>query len=266
MNRSIVSACSPLSTVPARRRFEGVWNILRFNWPFYAATGACAAGTAVLTLIHWPIWLRVLGWSGVGLAIFWMLASLAVSFYVYDVSPLYKWTWLRSMFAKPPRSWVNIHSGFDETSLPLQALFPADKQQVLDIYNPQTMTEPSIERARATVVSPVSATPADFAKLPLPDDSVDAVFLIFAAHEIRESEDRLRFFRELKRITVSDARVILVEHVRDAANFLAFGPGFLHFMPQHEWQRLASQSSLEIDRRFRITPFVSVFVLQNLSD
>lgn len=253
-----------MKVLPPRGRFDGVWNILRFNWPFYiAALAAGAAGIIFLSRMQWPLWLAFLGWSSIGLAFFWLLVSLLVSFYVYDVSPLYKFTWLKSLFAQTPRTWVNIHSGLDESSLLLQAIFPTDNHFVLDIYNPKTMTEPAIKRARAAIAPPVPAIAADCQSLPLADNSIDAVFLLFAAHEIRKPSERLKFFQELQRITTPGAKVILVEHLRDAANFIAFGPGFLHFLPRREWRRLSCASGFVIHDTFRITPFVRVFVLQN---
>jgi SAM-dependent methyltransferase len=262
-----VSQNQRVTEAPTRGPFEGVWNIIRFNWPFYVAGGgACILSTLLLTLIHWPIALSVMGWIGISGAFYWLLSSLAVSYYVYDASPLYKWNWLCALLPQPPRAWANIHSGFDETSLHLQALFPAEQQQTLDIYDPQAMTEPSIARARALIAPPVPAIPANFTALPLSDNSLDAVFLIFAAHEIREPAGRLRFFQELKRVTLPGASVVIVEHLRDVANFMAFGPGFWHFMSRREWRRLAIESGFTIDRELRITPFVTVFILENAPD
>lgn len=46
--------------------------------------------------------------------------SLLVSYYVYDLSDLYKLNWLHELVANLKRDLkiVNIHAGFDETSLP----------------------------------------------------------------------------------------------------------------------------------------------------
>ncbi len=85
--------------------------------------------------------------------------------------------------------------------------------------------------------------------------------MIFAAHEIRGPEVRLAFFRELRRILDPGGRIVLVEHLRDLANFLVFGPGFWHFLPEKEWLRLGRESRLVLHRSFRVTPFVRVFVL-----
>jgi hypothetical protein len=53
-----------------------------------------------------------------------------------------------------------------------------------------------------------------------------------------------------------------MEHARDSWNFLAFGPGFLHFFPQRAWRQAARQAGLEVRTEFAMTPFVHVFVMR----
>jgi ubiquinone/menaquinone biosynthesis C-methylase UbiE len=85
---------------------------------------------------------------------------------------------------------------------------------------------------------------------------VDAAFVVFTAHELRRAESRERLFRELARVVRPGGEIVVVEHLRDWRNFLAFGPGFLHFLPERAWRT----ASLRIARTFTITPFVRVFV------
>lgn len=244
-----------------RGRFQGVRQILQFNRRFYAGT---LVGVAVaFTLIPYVpgIWRLLL--MGASLpAFFWICSSLLVSHYIYDRFPLYDLTWLKRALSQTPRRWLSIHAGLDEFSHNLPALFPLGEGRVLDIYDPREMTEHSIEVARR--IAPVSARAisADWAALPLPADAYDAVFLIFTAHELRRHESRAQLFRELARVLRRGGEVALVEHCRDWANFLAFGPGVLHFFSRRIWRRAAEAAGLEVRTEFSLTPFVHVWMLR----
>jgi SAM-dependent methyltransferase len=237
-------------------------NILRYNWRFYA--GACAGIGAALPIALYasPPW-RTLVLIGVLPALWWLCSSLLVSYYVYDRSSLYSLRWIEGCLSRSPRRWINIHAGLDETSARLAALFPATESRILDIYDPREMTEPSIAEARRVTPSRLQATPADWRALPLPDHAVDTAFLIFAAHELRRPSSRAQLFREIARVLRGGGELVVVEHLRDWANFFAFGPGFLHFLPERAWRHAADAAGLRVRRRTSLTPFVHVFVLRS---
>ena len=193
-------------------------------------------------------------------AFFWLVISIAVSHYVYDRSPLYGLRWLSECLPREPRTWVQLHAGLDETSGAIGVLFPAARGEVLDIFDPADMTEPSIAQARN--VARVEARAADWRALPMATGACDAAFLIFTAHEFRRAPVRARFFREVARVLRGNGDLIVVEHLRDWANFLAFGPGFLHFLPARAWLTAAESGGFEIRRRFHVTPFVNVFAMR----
>jgi SAM-dependent methyltransferase len=252
-------------TAPAGRRgpFHGTLQIFRYNWTSYlfGALG-CLVVLGLLLLRPWsaPIrWLLVAGGACAG---FWLVSSLVVSYWVYDRSPLYRWDWIPDLFPTPPERWANLHVGLDETTPSLTRLFPGTSPTVLDLYDPIEMTEPSIRRARSLTPSSVPCETAAVTALPFHDQELDAVFLIFAAHEVRRPELRLQFFRELRRTLKPGGRLLIVEHLRDLPNFIAFGPGFLHFHSRREWLRLAQGTGFAVAREFRCTPFVAVFLLE----
>lgn len=241
-------------------RYRGMLQILRYNLPMYlAALAGCLAVALALALLPLPRPLAALAALGAAMGFLWSVSSLLASHYIYDRSPLSAWSWLPGLLPAPPRRWASLHAGLDETFGELERLFP-EGGTTLDVYDPREMTEPSIERARRLTPTPAAA--ADFRALPFPDGSLDAVFLVFAAHELRRPESRLLFFREIVRSLAPGGRVVLVEHLRDARNFLVFGPGFVHFLARREWLRLARESGLAVRRERRITPFVAVLVLE----
>lgn len=246
-----------------RRPFQGVWQIWQYNWPFYAIGASVASvGAALLRSGLFPRWLASIGWFGVALAIWWLIASLVASWWAYDASPLYRWEWVRPLFPDAPQRWANLHAGLDESTPALRHLFPGTSGLVMDFFDPRTMTEPSILRARRLTSSQEPAIAVSADSLPIGDNTLDAVFLFFAAHEFRHAAEREALFAEIARVLRPGGRVVVAEHGRDEANFAAFGPGFFHFWPPTEWPRLARLSGLNVASHQRMTPFVHLFVLE----
>ena len=250
-----------MNAIAARGPFQGVLQIVSFNRRMYMA----AMAALVAACIAWPFLGRAerdAMAAGLTMALFWMASSLIVSHHVYDRSPLYRMEWLVPALAHPVRNWINIHSGWDETSGRLQTIFPDAVGQVIDIFDPRIMTEPSIRRARRLNNDAPAAGRARFDALPFCDSSFDAAFCIFAAHELRQPGQRVALFQEIARVLHEDGECVVVEHLRDWRNFLAFGPGFLHFFSRAEWRRAASRAGFLVRTEFAFTPFVRVFILE----
>ena len=244
-----------------RGQFDGVLQIVRYNWSLYIV--AVLVSTLVVFLVdvvHPPAALAGLLILGALAAIFWLALSLAVSHYVYDRSDLYRWEWIRDRVAPGPRHVVNIHAGLDETSLALRAMYPAAEVTILDVYDPAEMPEPSIARARREARSTLESVTADFRRLPLKTASADLVTVIFVAHELRTAASKEAFFREASRVIQPGGRLLLVEHLRDGWNLATFGPGALHFFPRHEWLRVAGATGFQLVEEFSRTVFVRAFV------
>jgi len=83
-----------------------------------------------------------------------------------------------------------------------------------------------------------------------------------AAHEVRDADQRVELFREAARILTENGQVLLAEHLRDWRNFVAFGPGFLHFHSRVEWLRVAREAGLSLEREGPVTPLVHWFVFR----
>lgn len=253
------------TTIDRVSRFQGVAQIARFNCPQYVAGAACVTIAALaVTLLSPPRWMSWILAAGIGLAAFEMIASLVVSHIVYDRSKLQRWDWAAAALGERPTHWINIHSGLDESSAAFRRIFPGSHGRVFDMFDPREMTEPSITRARNAHAGDQSER-VDFRHLPIADASADAVFLMLSAHELRKHESRVALLSEVRRLLALGGRVIVAEHLRDLANFIAFGPGFLHFHSRATWLSAIADAGLCVENEFSITPFVGVFVLRRMS-
>jgi SAM-dependent methyltransferase len=243
-----------------RKPFQGVLNIIRFNWHFYAIS---VAMLGVLLFVR-----NLLPESyHTFIAIFCLLAflgvfiSLLVSFYIYDISELYHFIWLKDIHLPENAKIININSGFDETSHLLAIKYKDASLNIFDFYNPVNHTEISIKRARKAYPPYPSTQSVSTTHLPLANQSVDAVFAILSAHEIRNEEERILFFRELFRVVTPDGKIVIVEHLQDFANFMAYNIGFLHFHSRKTWLKAFAASGFNLRKEIKITPFISTFIL-----
>ena len=109
-----------------RKPYQGVLNIIRFNWHFYVLAAVSVfiiffGGDFLSNTFKCLADILCLG------IVFTTLISLFVSYYIYDVSDLYKLTWLEQLkiqskgVLQAPTTIVNINAGFDETSILLES-------------------------------------------------------------------------------------------------------------------------------------------------
>lgn len=241
-----------------RKPFEGVLNIIRFNWHFYVLSFSSILFILILAgysnetykpylfLFSFLIFLPI-------------FVSLCVSYYVYDVSKLYSLTWIDDN--KEKINILNINAGFDETSVLLKEKFSNSKLDVLDFYDPTKHTEISIKRARKAYPPYPNTITVITNQLPFEDNLIDKIFVIFAVHEIRNDGERIVFFKELKRILKPTGQIIVVEHLRDVPNFLAYNIGFLHFYSKQIWLNTFHATDLLVTKEQKITTFISAFTL-----
>lgn len=246
-----------------RTRFQGVAQIVRFNWPFYvAATLILVAGACAVFLFSMSPFLRTTSFAVIAAAAFWLIVSLLISHYVYDQAGIYSGLWIERALRVSPKRWASFHAGLDEFSGIIRNGFPDGEGLIVDFFDPNEMTEPSIKRARHSAKQSAESIKADFRALTLPDNELDVAFLFFSAHELREGDSRIKFFTELRRVLCANGEIILLEHLRDWPNFFAFGPGCFHFHSRRTWISTIKSSGFALLKEFTLTPFVRAFVLE----
>lgn len=242
-----------------RRKFQGVLNILSFNRHFYIF-GLIAL--ALIIISHQIFgWSDILYWIVLVAFLYGLIMPLIVSAYVYDFSGYYNFDWLKNLYIDAPqvKQILNINAGFDETSFIIEKNFPGAELNVFDFYNAERHTEPAIIRARkVSLVYPNTQQIASSA-FPVKDHSIDIIFVLSAAHEIRLEEEKVQFFKECYRVCRPGGKLILVEHLRDFPNFLAFSVGFTHFFSNKLWKKVFKKAGFSSVAETKFTPFMSIF-------
>lgn len=236
--------------------------IARFNWPFYVAAIVSLLASLVGLMFISAFITKLVCTAAMAGAGYFLFGSLGVSHLIYDRSDLYRWSWLdRALGGVKLHRAIFCHSGFDETSEQLRARLDKVEWLILDHFDETQMTEASIRRARRMFPPTPGTLSAPYDRWPVATGSADVVFGLLAIHELRSERERIAWFSEARRCLCRGGRVVLVEHLRDLANFLAFGPGFLHFHSRGSWRRVWESAGFDSDDEFRVTPWVHVFVL-----
>lgn len=243
-----------------RGEYQGLLNIVRFNWPYYvlalSAVLICIGSLALLEKgDHWVSYLILV------LVIVPTTVSLLASHYIYDRAGLYQLNWLDEHSVKRNLSVLNVNAGYDEISNIINQKFNKANLKVCDFYEPERHTEKSIKRARKVYQPYPETTRTKSTSLPFPSENFDVICVMFAAHEIRDAEERIRFLQELRRVCKTNGSLFITEHLRDSINFCAYTIGFLHFYSRRTWLRNFSAAKLKLRREIKSTPFVSTFIL-----
>ena len=242
-----------------RRKFQGVLNILSFNRHFYLI-GLLILG--IVLLIHFIAqWPDIIFWLFITAFMYGLIMPLIVSAYVYDFSGYYKFDWLKSLVSDNEKAnlIVNINAGFDETSFIIKSKFPESELRVFDFYNAKRHTEMAIIRARKVSLIYPDTQQIASNSIPLTGGTADIIFLLSAVHEIRSHNEKVQFLKECYRLCKPGGKVIMVEHLRDFPNFLAFTFGFTHFFSRSIWKNAFERAGFTSFQEIKFTPFMSIF-------
>lgn len=242
-----------------RRKFQGVLNIISFNRHFYVF-GLISLTLIILSQFVFS-WSNLLYWIVISSFLYGLIMPLIISAYVYNFSGYYNLSWLNSFNLTDSKDIqiLNINAGFDETSFTIKNYFPKSDLKVFDFYNAEKHTEPAIIRARKVSLVYPNTQQIISSSIPLKDNSVDCIFLLSAAHEIRSQNEKIMFLKECHRVCKSNANIIMVEHLRDFPNFIAFSVGFTHFFSKLTWRKAFDKAGFKTFTEQKFTPFMSIF-------
>jgi ubiquinone/menaquinone biosynthesis C-methylase UbiE len=246
---------------PVRKPFQGIYNIIRFNWHFSVLSfvfllALCIINRFLIAPYLYVSYIIMFGSAAV------IIISLSVSYYVYDRSGFYQLDWLDELQLSPTGTMININAGFDEMSAMLKYKYPEASLIVYDFYDPLKHTEISIKRARKAYPPFPGTRHIDPSSIPLENNCANNIFMILSAHEIRTANARTDFFQELSRILKPGGKIVMVEHLRDTFNLLAYNIGFFHFIPKSLWEKAFEKAGLTVSTEKKLTPFITCFALE----
>ena len=231
-------------------RFAGVANIVRFNRGKYFGALLVVLG---LTFAAVNGTYRTLALLSIAAIVLGIAVSLGVSYWVYDRSDLYEIRWADAI--KPDDDVAVVHAGLDEVSSLLRPRLSSDPH-VVSFYDRIAVAEPSIRRAQGEL--PTDATVGR----PLVDSGAfDWIVAFMCLHELRVESARRDLLAELRDGLDEDGHIVLVEHLRDLPNALAFTVGVTHFLSRRSWMADFEASGLRIVSERKMTLFVTEFVL-----
>lgn len=242
-----------------RKSFQGVSNIIRFNWHFYVLALLLLIVLLSLSSVF-PSPISIILIIFVSFVSLTLLISLSVSYYIYDTTDLYELNWLGNINGM---TVLNVNAGFDETSGIISAKFPTANLTICDFYNSEKHTEISIKRARVAYPPQPGSLSVSTEKLPFEDNTFDKVIAIFCVHEIRNDIERSRFLEELNRVTKNDGQLLITEHIRDWKNFFAYSIGFFHFLSKKTWLKNFHNAKFNINRTIKNNPLITTYILEN---
>ncbi|MGV9270439.1 class I SAM-dependent methyltransferase [Kitasatospora sp. NPDC003701] len=265
-DRSATPATRPVTSPggpagPAQRP-SGVREVIRYNWPMYAA-GAATGVAGRLLARHLPARPAAVARAVSSVAAALLTTSTLATWHVYDRSALHTYDWLPDLLPAGPGDHLVVCTGLDEASRPVAARHPGARQRVADLYDPDLTTEGSIRRARRHAPPAPGTLPARPGALPAATGSLDTVLAVLAAHELRRPADRTALFTEAARVLRPGGTLLLVEHLRDLANTAVYGPGAWHFQPRATWLRHAAEAGLHPAAERRIATLITAFAFRS---
>ncbi len=247
-----------------RKPLQGVINILDFNRHFYyIGFGLSIAWIIICLTPLFGLYANQLLIFGLILIFIGLLIPLFASAYVYDLANYYQLKWLEKSLPNLSNEKVaNIHAGFDETSILIQKRFPKLDIIAYDFYNKEEHTEIAIKRARRKSLPIKNTRTISTHSIEENNQAFDHIFFLSALHEVRKREEKIIFLNECKRVLKDDGTILIVEHLRDVPNFLAFHIGFFHFFSKKEWMICFKHANLKVVEEKKHTPLLTIFKLE----
>ncbi len=237
-----------------QRRFHGIAAYLSIHWLRFA--GLYAVALLALAGIVWSVQRGWVGLTFLSSALF-LAALFFFSAGIWGANRLFGQTGLQPLEAlvkmgqmKPTANIAAIDLGLRQGAMRVVRVLTTGELVVVDVYNPQLVPSRTILRAREQAPSPV-ADPrliwrdGRLTLLPLPDDSVSAVFVDQILSAFWQEGDRKRLLREIHRILEPNGRLLVAERLNTRINQLTLGVAASKLKSADYWQNLLTSTGFK---------------------
>jgi SAM-dependent methyltransferase len=190
--------------------------------------------------------------------------SILASYILYDKSDLYKLKKLpKYLNLNNLNKGVFIHASFDPISAQLEKKYPEMELIVCDIFENRHLEDKMINISKKEFPPNPKEIKIDPTELPFENNSQEIIFAVTALHEILEHDNRVKFFKEAKRVLKKDGILIISEQMRNEINFIFFNIGAFHFLSKSKWKKAIKESGLQIHETKNINIFAETIIIKN---
>ncbi len=155
--------------------------------------------------------------------------------------------------AQPEDKLAVIDLGIKRPAITLSQYLTTGQVIVIDVFNPQLTNGRALAGARRKAPSfqfdpRLAKFDGRIDLLPLPDNSVSAVFMPLILSEFSQHGDRQTLIKEVFRILKPNGRLLCAEQNNTWRNWLSIGPESSRLQPWAYWQKLITDAGFEIVR------------------
>ncbi|MFM2387879.1 MAG: hypothetical protein RL660_2636 [Bacteroidota bacterium] len=239
-----------------RTKYQGLRNVLLFNWPYYIFASVFVAvlflaGSQLQPPLQEACYtLAILAFASTS-------ASIISTHIIYDRSSLYA---LKHLPSLKDKKVLSLCAGFDEIDGLLRIKYEGIQLTTCDFFDSNRHTEPSIARARQ--LYPSNAQLVDLDQLPFAKEQFDFCIAFLSFHEIRTHQERVQALTNIKHVLNATGNLLITEHLRNIPNFLAYNIGFFHFHGKSTWEAAFKEAGFDVVSTSYTTPFIINFTLK----
>lgn len=238
-----------------QRRFRGTFQYIYAHWPaFLLAYGGMIVALLLIAVGIEQRWLALVPLAAAAAILlgYGVAAAAWSAHQLYDAEGLLPHQVLFDMAnIKPGDSLAYLDFGLRERAAEIASRLTKGKVTVIDVYNPQLTPSRPLYRRRMRAPSSVRDPRLDWLNgsvdlLPMPDNSVPALFLCEVLSELRQKGDRKALLKEVRRILKPGGCALIAEPSQSQTNWLTRGPAAAGIPTVQEWRDLLSECGFSL--------------------